>query len=75
MQRAEAWLSTGLTNKPFVGWTLEKNRIYPALPPTYMWISTGAAGTMATVFASPAFNLGDVRVIGTLAAVRRAFAR
>lgn len=40
-----------------------------------MWISKSAVGTMAAVFASPAFNLGDVRVIGTLAAVRGALAR
>ncbi len=75
MQRAEDGLSTDLMHMPLVGLIDAKFRIYPVLQITYMWISTGAVGTMAAVFASPAFNLGDVRVIGTLAAVRRAFAR
>ena len=75
MQRAEVCLSTGLMHKPSVALFADKAMIYPALFSTYMWISTASAGTMAAVFASPAFNLGDVRVIGTLAAVRGAFAR
>lgn len=75
MQRAEARLSTGLMHMPLVGLIVYKRWIYPGLQATYMWISTAAVGTMAAVFASPAFNLGDVRVIGTLAAMRRAFAR
>ena len=75
MQRAEGGLSTGLIHKPFVGLIGDKSRIYPSQKATYMWISKTPAGTMAAVFASPAFNLGDVRVIGTLAAVRGAFAR
>lgn len=75
MQRAEAGLSTELMHMPLVGLMVAEYLIYPVRLITYMWISTDAVGTMAAVFASPAFNLGDVRVIGTLAAVRRAFAR
>lgn len=75
MQWAKEWLSTGLMHMPSVGFWIDQRLIYPSLAATYMWISTAAVGTMAAVFASPAFNLGDVRVIGTLAAVRRAFAR
>jgi hypothetical protein len=75
MQWAEDELSTELMHKPSVGFIRDKLRIYPVRQATYMWISTSAVGTMAAVFASPAFNLGDVRVIGTLAAVRGAFAR
>ncbi len=40
-----------------------------------MWISLRLIVTMADVFALPAFDLGDIRVSGTLAAVRGAFAR
>lgn len=60
---------------PFVGLFTRLALIYPGLQASYMWISIALVGTMAVVFASPAFNLGDVRVIGTLAAVRGAFAR
>ena len=48
-----------------------KALILRAVRPTYMWISVRLAATMAAVFASPAFDLGDIRVSGTLAAVRR----
>jgi hypothetical protein len=75
MQRAEAGLSTGLMHMPLVGRHHGFCLIYTLSQVTYMWISQAPAGTMAAVFASPAFNLGDVRVIGTLAAVRGAFAR
>lgn len=75
MQWAKDGLSTDLMHMPFVALIEGKSRIYPGQRATYMWISTAAVGTMAAVFASPAFNLGDVRVIGTLAAVRRGFAR
>jgi hypothetical protein len=75
MQRAEAQLSTELMHMPLVGRCKRFSPIYTLLQVTYMWISQSPAGTMAAVFASPAFNLGDVRVIGTLAAVRGAFAR
>lgn len=40
-----------------------------------MWISVTVAGTMAAVFASAVLKSGDIRVSGTLAAVRRASAR
>ena len=40
-----------------------------------MWISATVAGTMAAVFASAVLKSGDIRVSGTLAAVRRASAR
>jgi hypothetical protein len=43
--------------------------------PVCMWISLEALGTMAVVFASAVLNSGDIRVSGTLAAVRGAFAR
>jgi hypothetical protein len=43
--------------------------------PVRMWISLEALGTMAVVFASAVLNSGDIRVSGTLAAVRGAFAR
>ncbi len=75
MQWAEGGLSTELMHMPLVGLRRHISLIYTALRMTYMWISLASAGTMAAVFASPAFNLGDVRVIGTLAAVRGAFAR
>ena len=43
---------------------------------TYMWISLLGVVTMAACFCLTGFrNLGDIRVSGTLAAVRGAFAR
>ena len=60
---------------PLVIFFMGKALILRAVRPTYMWISVRLAATMAAVFASPAFDLGDIRVSGTLAAVRRAFAR
>lgn len=50
-------------------------RAAEAADPTYMWISVRSAGTMAVVFALPAFNSGDTCVSGTLAAVRGTPAR
>jgi hypothetical protein len=41
----------------------------------FMWITPPLAATMAAVFASPPYDLGDIRVRGTLAAVRGASAR
>lgn len=75
MQWAEAELSTELIRPPFVALLTEDSVIYSDLSATYMWISLHRIVTMAAVFASPAFNLGDIRVSGTLAAVRGAFAR
>ena len=75
VQRAQARLSTDLMHLPFVALFRDKNRILPYRQATYMWISERVVATMAPVFASPAFNLGDIRVSGTLAAVRGAFAR
>ena len=75
VQRAQARLSTDLMHIPFVALFTAKRRISPYRQATYMWISGRVLATMAPVFASPAFNLGDIRVSGTLAAVRRAFAR
>ena len=40
-----------------------------------MWKSGRLSDTMKLVFALTAFNLGDTRVSGTLAAVRELFAR
>ena len=75
MQRAEASLSTELMHIPFVVCHSVKSTIYSRLLATYMWISLQRTVTMAVVFATPAFDLGDIRVSGTLAAVRGAFAR
>jgi len=75
VQRAQGRLSTDLMHRPLVGFFRDKTLILGALWATYMWISGRLAATMAAVFASPAFNLGDIRVSGTLAAVRGAFAR
>ena len=75
VQWAQARLSTDLMHIPFVALFTAKSLLSPYMQVTYMWISGPAAATMAPVFASPAFNLGDIRVSGTLAAVRRAFAR
>ena len=75
VQRAQAWLSTELMHRPLVAFIRVNTLILAGLCATYMWISGRLAATMAAVFASPAFNLGDIRVSGTLAAVRGAFAR
>ena len=75
VQRAQARLSTDLMHIPFVALFTAKSPISPYMQLTYMWISGAVVATMAPVFASPAFNLGDIRVSGTLAAVRGAFAR
>ena len=75
MQRAEVGLSTELMHIPFVVCRCLKSMIYSRLLATYMWISLQRTVTMAAVFATPAFDLGDIRVSGTLAAVRGAFAR
>ena len=68
-------LSTELIHIPLVVFFSVKALILHALSATYMWISLRLVATMATVFASPAFNLGDIRVSGTLAAVRGSSAR
>ena len=75
VQRAQARLSTDLMHIPFVALCTVKSLSTPYMQVSYMWISGAAVATMAPVFASPAFNLGDIRVSGTLAAVRGAFAR
>ena len=75
VQRAQARLSTDLMHIPFVALFTAKSPRSSYKQATYMWISGLLAATMAAVFASPAFNLGDIRVSGTLAAVRGAFAR
>ena len=75
VQRAQGRLSTELMHRPLVAFIHVKALILAGLCATYMWISGRPTATMAAVFASPAFNLGDIRVSGTLAAVRRAFAR
>ena len=75
VQRAQARLSTDLMHIPFVALLTAENATSPYWQATYMWISGRVIATMAPVFASPAFNLGDIRVSGTLAAVRGAFAR
>src|SRR5690606_6212657 len=62
-------------HRPLVAFFADKALILGGLCATYMWISGRLVATMAAVFASPAFNLGDIRVSGTLAAVRGAFAR
>lgn len=75
VQRAQVRLSTDLMHIPFVALFTAKSRLTLYMQRSYMWISATAVATMAPVFASPAFNLGDIRVSGTLAAVRGAFAR
>ena len=75
VQRAQGRLSTELMHRPLVGFIRVNTLILAGLCATYMWISGRLTATMAAVFASPAFNLGDIRVSGTLAAVRGAFAR
>ena len=75
VQWAQARLSTDLMHIPFVALFTVKSLSTPYMQVSYMWISATAVATMAPVFASPAFNLGDIRVSGTLAAVRGAFAR
>ena len=74
VHRSQGGLSTGLTGRlsmrsfgVFNGWK--------AADQTYMWISVRSVGTMADVFALPAFNSGDTCVSGTLAAVRGTPAR
>src|SRR5450830_1209010 len=62
-------------HRPLVAFIRVNTLILAGLCATYMWISGRLTATMAAVFASPAFNLGDIRVSGTLAAVRGAFAR
>ena len=75
VQRAQVGLSTELIHIPLVVFFMDKALILRDLSATYMWISVRLVATMAAVFASPAFNLGDIRVSGTLAAVRGASAR
>ena len=75
VQWAQVRLSTELMHRPSVAFLTGNALILAPLCSTYMWISGRLAATMAAVFASPAFNLGDIRVSGTLAAVRGAFAR
>ena len=75
VQWAQPRLSTDLIHIPFVALFTVKSLPTPYMQLSYMWISGAAVATMAPVFASPAFNLGDIRVSGTLAAVRGAFAR
>lgn len=75
VQRAQVRLSTELMHRPSVGFFKVEALILAGVSASYMWISGQLIATMAAVFASPAFNLGDIRVSGTLAAVRGAFAR
>jgi len=61
---------------PPVEFYSDKILILSCLSVTYMWISLRGLVTMAACFCLTGFrNLGDIRVSGTLAAVRGAFAR
>jgi hypothetical protein len=64
------WLSTAFIHFELYTFSANNILIFLTLKQDHMWITHVSGATIAAVFCLAFFDLGDVRVRGTLAAVR-----